>query len=77
MKTIQITMDESLLLKLDAHQDTRRLGRSAVLRQAVSEYLERRRRDAIASGYRQAYADKAGLGEEFTGWEDEGRWPTE
>jgi hypothetical protein len=43
----------------------------------VSEYLERRRRDAIASGYRQAYADKAGLGKDFTGWEDEGRWPTE
>ena len=77
MKTIQITMDEKLLTKLDAHPDTRRAGRSAVLRQAVAEYLERRHRSAIANGYRQAYGDKPGLGKEFKGWEDEGTWPTE
>lgn len=43
MKTIQITMDEELLAKLDRDQETQRDGRSAVLRRAVAEYLKRRR----------------------------------
>jgi len=78
MKTIQITMDEKLLLKLDAQQETRRIGRSAVLRQAVLEYLDRGHRNSIAAGYQRAYSDKSGsLGDEFKGWEDVGQWPPE
>jgi len=40
MKTIQITIDEKLLAKLDADEETQRDGRSAVLRRAVGEYLK-------------------------------------
>ncbi|PYR86414.1 MAG: hypothetical protein DMG19_13085, partial [Acidobacteria bacterium] len=43
MKTIQITIDEALLAKLDADEETKRNGRSAVLRRAAAEYLNRRR----------------------------------
>jgi metal-responsive CopG/Arc/MetJ family transcriptional regulator len=77
MKTIQITMDEELLRELDEDEETQREGRSAVLRRAAAEYLERRRRIDIAKRYRQAYADEPGLGAEFEGWEDEGQWPNE
>ena len=77
MKTIQITMDEKLLAKLDADEETRRDGRSAVLRRAVADYLSRRRRITIAGAYRKAYAKKAGLAGEFGHWEDEGVWPSE
>jgi metal-responsive CopG/Arc/MetJ family transcriptional regulator len=78
MKTIQITMEEKLLAKLDAHEETRRVGRSAVLRRAVAEYLERHQRRCIESAYRRAYGDKAaGRGKEFEGWEDEATWPKE
>lgn len=77
MKTIQITMDEKLLAKLDAHEETQRDGRSAVLRRAVADYLNRRRRVSIADSYKRAYSKKSGLDREFEGWEDEGVWPKE
>ena len=77
MKTIQITMDEELLARLDADQETRRDGRSAVLRRAAAEYLNRQRHRTIASRYRHAYTGKSALGSKFKGWEDEGQWPQE
>ena len=77
MRTIQITMDEKLLVRQDAHQETRRIGRSAILRRAVSEFLDRHRRNAITDGYQRAYSDKSGLGVELKRWENKGEWPAE
>jgi metal-responsive CopG/Arc/MetJ family transcriptional regulator len=77
MKTIQITVDEGLLAKLDADEETKRDGRSAVFRRAVAEYLKHRKRLAIASSYRRGYGSKPGLGAEFDGWENEGEWPND
>jgi metal-responsive CopG/Arc/MetJ family transcriptional regulator len=75
MKAIQITFDEGLLAELDATEEVRREGRSAVLRKAVAAYLRQRRRHIVAESYRRAYGDDRGLGDEFEGWEDQGRWP--
>lgn len=75
MKPIQITFDEVLLSELDASDEVRREGRSAVLRRAAAEYLARGRRERISEGYARAYGDGAGLGDEFAGWEDQGQWP--
>ena len=77
MKTIQITIDEKLLAKLDAAEEVRQMGRSAVLRRAVSEYLGRQRRADITNRYRQAYGSRTGLGNEFDGWDDEAAWANE
>ena len=77
MKPIQMMIDPDLLADLDATEEVRREGRSAVLRRAIAEYLERRRRYTIREGYRRAYGEAAGLGEEFQGWETEGSWPDE
>ncbi len=48
MKAIQVLFDEPLLRRLDADEEVRKLGRSAVLRRAATEYLRKRRakRDA-------------------------------
>lgn len=75
MKAIQVLFDEALLEQLDQDDTVKRLGRSAVLRQAAAEYLQRRQAAAIAARYRQAYADGEGLGEEFADWAREGTWP--
>lgn len=75
MKTIQITMDEGLLARLDADEETRSLGRSAVLRRAAAEYLSRRKRSDISTRYRQAYSDNSGIEQELENWADEGVWP--
>lgn len=77
MKAIQVTFDEDLLARFDAQEEVQEKGRSAVLRVAASEYLERLRRQKIASQYQQAYGDRDGLGEEFEGWEEQGEWPPE
>ena len=75
MKAIQVTLDDRLLARLDADEEVRRDGRSAVLRRAADEYLRKRRRRAVAEQYANAYASRPGLGTEFSGWEDEGAWP--
>ena len=77
MKTIQITMDEDLLAKLDRDHETQKDGRSAVFRRAVAEYLKRKQRKSISEDYRRAYGAAPGLGREFVGWEEEGQWPKE
>ena len=75
MKAIQITMDEPLLAMLDADSEVRRCGRSAVLRRAATEYLQRRKREAVAQQYKAAYGTGHNVAEELAGWEDEGVWP--
>ncbi len=77
MKAIQITVDDALLARLDADAEVQRVGRSAVFRKAVDEYLRRRRKQAVASAYERAYGTGDGLGAEWTGWEEEGAWPAE
>jgi metal-responsive CopG/Arc/MetJ family transcriptional regulator len=75
MKAIQITFDESLLEHLDEDEEVRKRGRSAVLRELVREFLDRKRAAAIDAQYRRGYADFDGLGPEFDGWEKMGAWP--
>jgi metal-responsive CopG/Arc/MetJ family transcriptional regulator len=70
-----VLFDEPLLRRLDADEEVRKEGRSAVLRRAAAEYLRRRRSRRISEAYRKAYEGKAGLGQEFAGWENEGTWP--
>ena len=41
MKPVQVLFDELLLKRLDADEEVRRDGRSAVLRRAAAEYLRR------------------------------------
>lgn len=75
MKPIQVLFDEPLLRRLDADEEVRKLGRSAVLRRAAAEYLRKRRAKTTAERYRRAYGKREGLGDEFRGWENEGAWP--
>jgi metal-responsive CopG/Arc/MetJ family transcriptional regulator len=77
MKTIHITVDEKLLATLDANEETKREGRSAVFRRDVAQYLKHRQRESIAQRYREGYSKRPGLGPEFKGWENEGACRTE
>ena len=77
MKTIQITINEKLLAALDADEEVKKIGRSALFRKIATEFLESRRRTGISSSYRKAYGDGGGIGPEFAGWESESIWPEE
>ena len=70
-------LDERLLEKLDATDEVRKEGRSAVLRRAVEAYLGQRQRASIGNQYRKAYRGNRDLGKEFAGWEEQGVWPDE
>lgn len=48
VKTVRVDMDEALLARLDRQPEVRDRGRSAVLREAVAEYLARRETRADA-----------------------------
>jgi metal-responsive CopG/Arc/MetJ family transcriptional regulator len=76
MKAIQITFDERLLARLDGDEEVKRDGRSAVLRRAATQYLEKKRRGAIADAYRRGYG-KHPAKTEFNAWADEATWPEE
>ena len=75
MKAIQITLDEALLERLDAHPTVKEQGRSAVLREAAAAYLARKDAEDIAHRYRAGYGDAAGVDADLEGWADEGAWP--
>ena len=75
MKAIQITLDEALLERLDAHPTVKEQGRSAVLREAAAAYLARKDAEDIAHRYRAGYGDAAGVDAELEGWAGEGAWP--
>jgi metal-responsive CopG/Arc/MetJ family transcriptional regulator len=75
MKPIQVLFDEPLLRRLDADEEVRKAGRSAVLRRAAAEYLRRRRASRISEAYRRAYGGKRHPHDELGGWADEGSWP--
>lgn len=78
MKAIQIMFDETLLAELDETSEVREKGRSAVLRQLASNFLDQNRRREIDAQYDRAYAGvQSPLGKDFAGWEEEGVWPPE
>jgi len=51
MKAIRVTLDDALLARLDADEEVRRDGRSAVLRRAADQYLRSRHERAVAEQY--------------------------
>jgi hypothetical protein len=75
MKAIHVLFDEVLLRRLDADEQVRELGRSAVLRRAAAEYLHRRRATRLSQLYRRAYSGRSGLDGEFAEWQWQGTWP--
>lgn len=75
MKAAQIMMDERLRWRFDADDEVRSIGRSAVLRRASAEYLQRPRTRRVSEGYVRAYGHGDGLDGGFAGREREGAWP--
>jgi metal-responsive CopG/Arc/MetJ family transcriptional regulator len=60
-RSVQISLDEELLREIDRRPETKRDGRSAVIKRALRLYLDRKQRESIDESYARAYArsDKA------------------
>ena len=70
MRAIQITLDERLLETLDRDEEVQRNGRSAVIRWAVTDYLRKKHREAIAEVYQRGYG-KHPADSDLDGWADQ------
>jgi metal-responsive CopG/Arc/MetJ family transcriptional regulator len=75
-KAVQISVDLELLRRIDADPETRKQGRSAFVRSAVSGYLAAKRRKAIDLAIGAAYGDAADAMEaEVSDLLDAQAWP--
>ena len=54
-RSVQISLDRDLLARIDRDPQTRKEGRSALIRDAVTLYLEAKRRKEIDAQIRRAY----------------------
>ena len=75
MKAIQLTLDEELLERLDRLSSYQKRSRSAVLSQAVVEYLRSHEPAPITTRYQAGYDGALSIDEELDGWASEGAFP--
>jgi len=78
MKAIHITLDEQLLEALERDEEVEQNGRSAVIRRAVTDYLRKKHREAIAEAYQRGYGEHPAASDPDLGsWAYQGTWPDE
>ena len=77
MKIVQIVLDEKLLQAADRAARRTKTNRSALVRDALREYLRRLDLQAKEERDRQGYSRKPHAREETFAWEAEAAWPRE
>jgi metal-responsive CopG/Arc/MetJ family transcriptional regulator len=65
-RSVQISLDEKLLARIDRQSLARRKGRSAFIRVAVEAYLAAERTRATDDAYDRAYGNKGASEQAFT-----------
>lgn len=77
-KPVQVSIDTTLLRRIDADPETRERGRSALIRSAVELYLAAKERQEIESSLQRAYAGEAdALLAEIEDLMGDQAWPSE
>jgi len=74
MKTIQMTLDEDLLNRIDKAIKELNTTRSALIRESVQHYLERLKVKKLEKKHREGYLQQPVAAGEFDVWEDEQVW---
>jgi metal-responsive CopG/Arc/MetJ family transcriptional regulator len=74
MKTIQMTLDASLVLSVDRAVQKLKTTRSAFTREALREALKTLASKELDRKHRAGYAKKPIKKGEFDGWESEQQW---
>ena len=77
METIQIVLDEKLLRATDRAARRTKQNRSALVRAALREHLDRLETRAAEERDRAGYAGAPQRADEFSPWEAEAAWPAE
>jgi metal-responsive CopG/Arc/MetJ family transcriptional regulator len=74
MKTIQMTLDESLLKRVDQFSRARKTTRSGFIRGAIEAELRRDLVQEMEHRHAQGYAQKPVQPGEFDAWSNEQAW---
>ena len=74
MKTIQITIDETLLADVDQVVQMEGASRSAFIREALHQALQRWHVQQLEERHAAGYARQPVTAGEFDGWENEQLW---
>jgi metal-responsive CopG/Arc/MetJ family transcriptional regulator len=77
MEIVQIVLDEGLLQAADRAARRTRTNRSALVRDALREYLRRLNVQAKEERDRRGYSRKPHARDEALAWETEAAWPRE
>ena len=77
MRTIQMTLDDELVKKVDAIANKLRTTRSAFTRDALREAVKQYNIRLLELKHRQGYAVHPVNGKEFSVWEKEQNWGDE
>ncbi len=76
MRTIQMTLDESLVESVDKVVKELNTTRSAFTRNALKDALNRVKTEQLEAKHRKGYEKNPVSEEEFGGWENEQDWGT-
>jgi metal-responsive CopG/Arc/MetJ family transcriptional regulator len=77
METIQVVLDAQLLKAADSAAKKQKLNRSALIRQALQEYLKRLHVLDLETRDRRGYEARPQRVEEYRPWEEAAAWPEE
>jgi CopG family transcriptional regulator / antitoxin EndoAI len=77
MRTIQMTLDDDLVKKVDAIANELQTTRSAFTRNALREAVQKYNIRRLELKHRQGYADQPVNEAEFSIWEKEQNWGDE
>ena len=77
MRTIQMTLDDDLVKKVDAIANELQTTRSAFTRDALREAVKQYNTRRLESMHRQGYTNHPVNKEEFSVWEKEQNWGDE
>jgi metal-responsive CopG/Arc/MetJ family transcriptional regulator len=75
METIQVVLDSQLLRAADGAAKRLRVNRSALIREALRDYLKRVRTQELEALDRQGYREHPQDAEEIAAWERVAAWP--
>jgi predicted transcriptional regulator len=74
MKTIQITIDEALLLKVDQATHLKKIARSLFIRKALEDFIQKMAMEELEQKQAEGYRRQPVISGEFDIWESEQAW---
>jgi metal-responsive CopG/Arc/MetJ family transcriptional regulator len=75
MQTIQVVLGDKLLKAADQAARKQKVNRSALIRRALQEHLERQRLSELEERDRRGYEARPQRINEFRVWENAAEWP--